>query len=199
MIGDSHGQMWMPAFIDFAVHSHLQLVPLIKDGCVPSLLWHGGDCSAWYAWMLSQVQRLHPSVVVLSQFWSNWGPHNGVAAVAREIHDLSPLTSRVVVIQDPPGRPENAVDCLLAQHATLGSCTFSINARQQATYRAMRSTVSATAAGYVHTLQWICSANRCPTVVGTIITYRDKHHITLTYARTLAQPMARELERQTSR
>jgi len=198
VIGDSHGQMWMPAFLDFADQSHLQLVPLIKDGCVPSLLGRGGDCSAWYSWVLGQVQRLHPSVVILSQFWSNWGPNNGVAAVAREIHDLSPLTSRVIVIQDPPGRTEDAVDCLLAQHATLGSCTFPINTRQQATYRAMNSAVHAAAAGYVRTLQWLCSAKRCPTVVGTIITYRDKHHITLTYARTLAQPMARELERQTA-
>ena len=32
-IGDSHGQMWMPAFTEFARRRHMRLVPLIKDGC----------------------------------------------------------------------------------------------------------------------------------------------------------------------
>jgi hypothetical protein len=34
-------------------------------------------------------------------------------------------------------------------------------------------------------------------VVGTIITYRDCHHITATYARLLAKPLALEIARET--
>ena len=138
VIGDSHGKMWMPGFVAFARRQHVDLVPLIRFGCVPSLLWRGGVCSDWYAWTLGQVRRLHPSVVVLSQFWSSWGP-GSVAAVSREIADLTSLTSRVIVIEDAPGRTQPAVDCLLASHATLGSCTFSITDRQRQTYRSMRN------------------------------------------------------------
>jgi hypothetical protein len=194
VIGDSHGQMWMPPFVDYAQRQHVDLVPLIKVGCVPSLLGRGGDCSAWYAWMIGQVRRLHPSVVVLSQFWSNWGA-GGVAAMSHEIADVSPLTSRVVLIEDAPGRTTAAVDCLLARHATLGSCTFAINDRQQQTYRSMRRAARDGGARYVPTLQWLCSRNRCPTVVGTIITHRDRTHITATYARLLARPLADEVVR----
>jgi peptidoglycan/LPS O-acetylase OafA/YrhL len=196
VIGDSHGKMWMPGFVDFARRQHVDLVPLIRFGCVPPLLWHGGACSDWYAWMLGQVRRLHPSVVVLSQFWSSWGP-SSVAAVSREIADLTPLTSRVIVVEDAPGRTEPAVDCLLAPHATLGSCTFSISDRQQQTYRSMRKAARTGAARYVRTLQWLCSRNRCPTVVGTIITYRDTTHITATYARLLAKPLGVDIARAT--
>jgi peptidoglycan/LPS O-acetylase OafA/YrhL len=196
VIGESHGQMWMPGFVEFARRQHVDLVPLIRFGCVPTLLRRGGVCSDWYAWVLGQVRRLHPSVVVLSQFWSNWGP-GGVAAVSREIADLTPLTSRVIVVEDAPGRTERAVDCLLAPDATLGSCTFSINDRQQQTYRSMRHAARTGAARYVRTLQWLCSRNRCPTVVGTIITYRDREHITATYARLLAKPLAVEIARAT--
>jgi hypothetical protein len=194
VIGDSHGQMWVPAFVDFARRTRLDLVPLIKDGCVPSNLRRGGDCTAWYEWMLGRVRRLRPSVVILSQFWSNWGP-GGVAAISREIADVAPLTSRVVVIEDAPGRTEPSVDCLLARHATLGSCTFVVNDRQRHTYASMRRTVRAGGARYVPTLQWLCSRNRCPTVVGTIVTYRDSHHITATYSHLLAGPLAHELAR----
>jgi len=194
VIGDSHGKMWMPGFVEFARRQHVDLIPLIRFGCVPSLLWRGGVCSDWYAWTLAQVRRLHPSVVVLSQFWSSWGP-GSVAAVSREIADLTSLTSRVIVIEDAPGRTQPAVDCLLASHATLGSCTFSITDRQHQTYRSMRYAARAGAARYVRTLQWLCSRNRCPTVVGTIITYRDTTHISATYARLLAKPLAVEIAR----
>jgi hypothetical protein len=84
---------------------------------------------------------------------------------------------------------------LLASHATLGSCTFSITDRQQQTYRSMRNAARTGAARYVRTLQWLCSRNRCPTVVGTIITYRDTTHISATYARLLAKPLAVEIAR----
>jgi len=59
----------------------------------------------------------------------------------------------------------------------------------------MRNAASAGAARYVRTLQWLCSRNRCPTVVGTIITYRDTTHISATYARLLAKPLAVEIAR----
>jgi hypothetical protein len=159
---------------------------------VPSLLRRGGDCSEWYAWMLGQVRRLHPSVVVLAQFWSNWGA-GGISAVGREIADLSPLTKRVVIVEDAPGRTQETVDCLLARHATLGSCTFPVNRRQQQTYRSMRREVRDAGAGYVRTLQWLCRRNRCPSVVGDIVTYRDHHHVTATYAHLLARPLAEEI------
>ena len=43
-----------------------------------------------------------PSVVVLSQFWSNWGL--GGSPRSREIADVSPLTTHLVMVEDAPGR-----------------------------------------------------------------------------------------------
>jgi peptidoglycan/LPS O-acetylase OafA/YrhL len=192
VIGDSHAEMWMPGFVRFATHRHWQLIPLIKDGCVPSVMQR--DCSAWYSWMLAEVRRLHPQAIVLSQFWSSWGG-SGVAAVTRELDELAPLTRRLVVMQDAPihGRP--SVDCLLAHGATLGSCTFGVTASETEAYAAVRGAAQAVHARYVGTLQWLCSSDRCPTVIGTIVTYRDRTHLTATYAQLLAGPLDRVLAR----
>ena len=190
VLGDSHGEMWLGPFVRFAVRYHWRLVPLIQDGCVPSVL--PGDCATWYRRALEQVRRLHPRAVVLSQFWSSWGP-GGVAAVARELRDLAPLTHRLIVIEDPPARDRAAIDCLLARGATLGSCAFRVTAREAAAYAAVRREARAAGAGYVRTLQWFCARARCPTVVGTVITYRDTTHITATYAHLLAGPLAADL------
>jgi len=191
VLGDSHAAMWMPAFVRFAVRYHWRLVPLIKTGCVPSVM-RTGNCATWYGWALGQVRRLHPRAVVLSQYWSAWG-QGGVAAVARELRDLAPLAHRVAVVEDPPARSRAALDCLLAPGATLGSCAFGVTPDEAAAYSAVRSEALAARAGYVGTLPWFCARALCPTVVGTIITYRDKTHITVTYARLLARPLADEL------
>ena len=197
VLGDSHARMWMPAFVRFAVRYRWKVVPLIKPGCVPAVL-DSGKCPIWYRWALGQVRRLHPRAVVLSQAWSAWGPV-GVASVARELRDLAPLTQRLAVIEDPPARDRAALDCLLARGATLGSCAFRVTPAEAAAYSSVQREARAARAGYVHTLQWFCASGVCPTVIGTIITYRDTTHITDTYARLLAGPLAAALDAATRR
>jgi hypothetical protein len=191
VLGDSHATMWMPAFVRFAVRYHWRLVPLIHVGCVPSVM-HSGSCAPWYDWARGQLRRLHPRAVVVSQFWSSWGSR-GVGAVARELRDLAPLTQRLLVIEDPPARNRAALDCLLAPGATLGSCAFRITPAEAAAYASMRREVATAKAAYAPTLPWFCVRGLCPTVVGTIVTYRDTTHITATYARMLAESLATEL------
>jgi peptidoglycan/LPS O-acetylase OafA/YrhL len=192
VFGDSHAEMWMPAFVEFATRYHWTLVPLIKDGCVPSVMDSNSGCATWYRWALEQIRHLRPRAVVVSQFWSSWGP-GGVAAVERELRDLAPLAHRLAIVEDPPARPEAAVDCLLARGATLGSCAFRVTPEEWATYSSLKREAKAADLGYVRTVQWFCARGLSPTVIGTVITYRDQTHITATYARMLAASFAAEV------
>jgi hypothetical protein len=185
VLGDSHAAMWMPALIPFAQRYHWRLVPLIKTGCVPAAT-DSGSCAGWYRWALSQVRRLRPRAVVLSQTWWSGSGQEGIDAVSRELQDLAPLTPRLAVIEDPPGSGRVTLDCLLARGATLGSCAFRVTPDQAAIYSSMRLGAVAAHAAYVPTLRWFCVRGLCPAVVGTIVTYRDPTHITATYARQLA-------------
>ncbi len=187
VLGDSHAMMWMPAYLRFAARSHWALVPLVKPGCVPSVMG-SGKCAAWYGWALGQVKRLHPRAIVVSQAWSGWGPE-GAAALARELRDLAPLTHHLTVVEDPPARKRAALDCLLARGATLGSCAWRVTPGEAAVYAAVRRDASTAGARYVPTMQWFCARDLCPAVVGTIVTYRDTSHVTATYVRVLADPL----------
>jgi peptidoglycan/LPS O-acetylase OafA/YrhL len=191
VIGDSHGQMWMPAFVRFATAHRWRLIPLVKIGCVPSILG-SGKCGTWYAWALDQIRRIHPRAIVVAQFWSAWGS-SGVHAIGAELRALRPLARRVIVIQDAPFHPEPAIDCLLARNATRGSCTYGITQKESRTFAGVRKTALAVGARYVRTKQWLCFHGKCPTVVGNVITYHDRHHLTLTYLRFLARPVAHRI------
>jgi peptidoglycan/LPS O-acetylase OafA/YrhL len=197
VLGDSHAAMWMPALVPFAQRYHWKLVPLIRAGCAPSVLG-SGSCAAWYRWALSQVRRLNPRVVVLSQTWWSGSGQEGLDAVSRELHDLARLTPRLAVIEDPPGSGRATLDCLLARGATLGSCAFRIRSDHTAAYASVRREAHAAHAAYIPTLRWFCVRDLCPAVVGTIVTYRDSTHITATYARQLARPFGAAVAAATS-
>jgi len=189
VFGDSHAQMWMAGFVRFAQEKHYKLIPLVKDGCSPVVLHIRGPCQRWYHWAVGEVGRLHPALLVMSQYWSSWGTEG----VSTELNDLRPEATKMALIEDAPGRPVDAVDCLLASGATLGSCTFPITSRQRSIYREVRQEVRSDGVTYIPTLQWLCANNACPGVVGTIITYRDRHHLSATYANELANPLAEKM------
>ena len=41
--------------------------------------------------------------------------------------------------------------------------------------------------------KYLCDAERCPTVIGGILVYRDRHHLTATFAKTLSHAFMSEL------
>ena len=41
--------------------------------------------------------------------------------------------------------------------------------------------------------RYVCPADQCAAVIGNVIVWRDPHHLTATYARTLASRLDEEL------
>ena len=48
----------------------------------------------------------------------------------------------------------------------------------------------------VNVNDWICTDTDCPPVIGNVLVYRDEHHLTATYARTLTIAFESMLVRQ---
>ncbi|MDR7346949.1 hypothetical protein J2S62_001206 [Enteractinococcus fodinae] len=60
-------------------------------------------------------------------------------------------------------------------------------------YEGMLSAAEAADVDTVDMSDALCSPEACAPVVGGVIVWRDSHHITATYAETLAQSLGREL------
>jgi peptidoglycan/LPS O-acetylase OafA/YrhL len=203
VVGDSHAQMWMAGFINFARRYHWKLIPLIKEGCEPTdLLQHGIPvCKEWYAWVLHQLSRLRPRVIVIAQAWSDASLHGNTsttaayAGLAGEMVAFKRLAVDVLVNEDVPHIAKNPVDCLLANGATFGSCTFRLERAQLAIHNGVRYSAIVHRVTFLPTLQWFCLDQKCPTVVGNTIAYQDEDHMSATYGAELAAPFASEIER----
>lgn len=194
VIGDSHAQMWMPAILRMAQKDGWVIRPLIKSGCSPST-WFGdlslAICRPWYRWAVAQAEALHPDVTLIAGGWSGVTGHtaeevkNGVVSLATRMKRSS---KSVVVVQDVDGIGKQPVDCLLAEHATMKTCTTSWPDQRFWLNDEIAALAAHYGFGLLETRGWFCFKSQCPIVIGHTIAYRDLDHITKTYALSLAEP-----------
>jgi peptidoglycan/LPS O-acetylase OafA/YrhL len=206
VFGDSHAQMWMPALLAFARAYHWTLVPVVKQGCT-AIVWsraasvEKGPCKHWFMWAMHKIADLRPAATVLATSYSgdagNGDPtaiHLSAVGVNTAMRALWRRTQKLVVLEDIPYPGRDPVDCLLANGATLRSCTFAENpAYTDNLDPQVAQEAELYGVAFMPTLQWFCANKQCPMVIGHIIAYADGAHISTTYATQLRAAFSAEL------
>lgn len=201
LYGDSHAGMWLPAMKEIAERQHWRLQFYGKPAC-PALritFWNQqeqrpfGECDRFRDFVTERIRAERPDLVVVTNesFSQKRGrgqlisPREWQAGLTQTLSVLRRSATHVVVIGDTPVLDESAPDCLAAHPRDVAACTTT---RQAATARvwngADQAAARATGSGYVPVLPWLCSAV-CTPVIGNVTVYRNRFHITATYARML--------------
>jgi hypothetical protein len=102
---------------------------------------------------------------------------------------------QVVLVADDDGIKKQPVDCLLAPHATMKTCTTTWNSARFASNKALAKLARSHGFGYLDTRGWFCDRFKCPFVVAHTVVYRDPGHITQAYAKELAVPFRNAFRR----
>jgi hypothetical protein len=201
IFGDSHAQMLMPTLLAMAERDDWTLIPLVKSNCNPGV-WLGKGfnntpqdlidrCHAWYQWAVGQAKTLRPDVTLMT------GCCGGVPAYAKRLiadekrgfsalgTAMKPFSKSVVLVADNDGVSKQPVDCLLAQGATMRTCTTKWPVARFAFNNGLAKLAKARRFGFLNVRGWFCYQRECPMVVGNTIVYRDTGHITATYALAL--------------
>ncbi len=195
VIGDSHAQMWMPAILALAKRDGWEVRPIVKSGCVPATwLDRSSDkpaCRAWFKWAVQQAQAIRPAVTLTSGY--SGGTAGSFADATKRgylsvVRSLRRYSNHVVVVADDDGVGKEPVDCLLAAHATMRSCTTTWPADQFFFNDDLAALARIHRFDILKTRGWFCYQSQCPMVVGRTVVYRDTGHITEPYALELASP-----------
>jgi len=117
------------------------------------------------------------------------------AAWQRSIGRLSAPGTEVFFVNDTPWQAGSAPDCLSGHLDRPSACArdrgSAINLPERRTL--IEDTVRAAGARIIDPAPWFCTAEKCPSVIGNILVYRDQHHITTAYSRLLAPLLAEAL------
>ena len=201
LFGDSHAGMWLPAMAPIAQSRHWRLEFYGKPACpAPRLaFWNEqegrpfSECDRFRNFVLNRIGAQGPDLVVVTSgsFGRKLGrgvpvtPERWQAGLAETLTGIRRAASRVIVLGDIPVLDESAPECLAAHAANVPACFTS---RAKAVERVWNAADEAAAkdagATYIPVLPLVCGA-MCTPVIGNVVVYRNRFHLTATYARVL--------------
>ncbi|KJF23471.1 acyltransferase [Rhodococcus sp. AD45-ID] len=196
LIGDSHASHWVDAMEYVAQQRGWRLITFTKSSCAlidATVINRGAPapiCSEWNAHVMSEIEQIKPAAVFTSNidYQVSGAVDNHAAMVAGMASAWTKVTSigiPVFVLRDTPASGVDPADCL-AGHldspnlcATDRASAFGTRglAQLEAAEIAPVKVVDVTAA--------ICPRDPCSPVIGDVMVYRDRTHMTATYSRSL--------------
>ncbi len=212
LVGDSHAAQWFPALHAIAEEQDWRLLNRTKSACTPVLLpvasdQHDGEyteCRDWKAAVYDELDRIEPDLVILSTSdAAEIMGHLEETAVDewREgweatVDRVSAASGATVVLTDTPRATDGpAPDCLSLNMDSPQDCLdgdpYEIHhvERRDAGIEVQQEA----GAAVIDTAEWFCVQEGCPLIMGDLLVYRDSHHISTPYSKSLATMLYKAL------
>lgn len=210
VVGDSHAVHWLPALEAIADSADWHVKGLTKSNCLFTSELVGNsssgrsrdytECKVWGEKVLQGLLKERPDLVILShsaRHVLNGRPAGkGEDRIARGIvgytETLRDAGIKVAAIRHTPWQGVNVPQCMARPGSSIEQCsTPESQAVHPGTIElAMMMDPSIKA---IDMLPYFCQAGVCPAVIGNVLVYRDRHHLTATYARSLAPILGQEV------
>lgn len=194
--GDSHAAMLLPGLAPLLTDLNWSLDSYVARGCVLSAPASPADpCRSRLEDLSERLENGRYDVVVVTAYRGDRAPaapDPRVAAYAQAWERLSDTGTTVVALADNPAIDAATLACVDGAVTDGRGSTAAAEAcgvdRADAFERTDPVPAAAAAAhvALVDLARLQCVEERCPAVVGGVMAYRDTHHLSATYTRTLA-------------
>ncbi|HEX5711701.1 MAG TPA: acyltransferase family protein [Solirubrobacterales bacterium] len=213
LFGDSHAMQYFPAMEELAGKHGWRLVALAKAECTPGetevlSVTTGSEyteCETWRERALKRIEAMGPQTTVVMSGATDYTPvadggRPGGRARAATLEEgyvatltrLSRAGLQTAVIKDPPGASSDIPSCVSQELANLESCAFRRVRDVDRDYDA-RAARKTDGAHLIDVTGEICPDDVCRAVIGNALVYRDKSHLSATFALTLSPWIERGL------
>lgn len=212
LFGDSHALQWLPA-VDRAARSRDWRITSITKSACPSadvryddsgLVANRPSCDVWRDRAITWI-RQHPQDLVIvansrgyelldrdgKRLGRTAGDSAWRAGLGRTLSRM-PDGVPLLVLGDVPAPGRQVPSCLGRNPRDISACQRS-RAKSWGALRDMAERAAATANGamFRSPAAAVCPDDPCPLVVGRVLLWRDRSHLTATFARQLAPLIAR--------
>ncbi|MED4014485.1 acyltransferase family protein [Sutcliffiella cohnii] len=195
LVGGSHSAHWLPALEIIAEKENIKIFSYTKSNCRFSTGVDMTDsCLAWNYEVIDHLFDTKPDLVITTADVGN--RLNNVIPVGfiEQWEKLDNAGINVFAIRDNPWfdfdiptcveeNKQNVLECAVKRENVLSNISA---------WEKLENPPSNVY--YVDLNNYICDQVYCNPVVGNILVYRDEHHLTATYSRTLAPFLQRPLK-----
>lgn len=209
LVGDSTAAQWLPALETVAERQGWRVVSHSKSSCgfigvaMPRRRGEYEACTQWNAALLDQLLSEPPDLVIttMSPRYSMMNARNEAARRAGYADGLTQVWNAlaqagvpVAVIRPTPGFAFDVLECYAANTGDPERCGAERSDVLPVDDAVSAAVPLASRAYLLDLTDGICSPERCEAVVGNVIVYRDRHHLTATYTRTLSDAFEQRLQ-----
>lgn len=211
LFGDSHADMWLPAFDPIGKALGYKIVLMYEGACPaasvlvfvqPGQGYAGQEgyyttCDTWRTEAIADIKALDPTLVLLaSKTFEDYSSPTKFFTAAQwkaglktTVDALESKTTKVGIIGDITYMPRILPECLAAYPTDVQKCGGpNPNTASHGNQAAEIAEAKALKIPYISTIQWICS-KKCSPVIGTMIVDLNQTHINATYAEYLTGVM----------
>ncbi len=200
LVGDSHAGHWFPAFNALAQRNGWQLLPYVKASCPfidipvqhPFAKREFTECATWRTRAIRAINGSKPDLVVVATAYRGIRPVNAADGRARTqgeamAREIAKLEAPAAIMVDSPRTSTDVPACLSKHPDDIHACAIRRGEAFFDTF-GVRERVAAKRSGaaVIDIVAAVCPSTPCPVVLDGMIVYRDGHHLTATFARSLA-------------
>ncbi|SNT13712.1 Peptidoglycan/LPS O-acetylase OafA/YrhL, contains acyltransferase and SGNH-hydrolase domains [Micrococcales bacterium KH10] len=200
LVGDSKANQWFSALESIALRNNWRLLTIMRSSCAFSeatLVFKGEiftSCQIWNAGALEAIEEIQPDLVITSQ--NAWGglrdpndpqsgyiPERMIDGLKERWRQLSDTDIPVIAIAGNPQPPDEMYECVAQNSNNLTDCVF--GAEYDLAEVQVEAASLVDAVSVVDLNRYICPNDRCPSVIGGVLLYRQGSHLTSTFVDSL--------------
>ncbi|QII06044.1 acyltransferase [Rhodococcoides fascians A25f] len=201
LAGSSHAEHWVTALDALGLQHGFKVVTFLKMGCplsIDTMPMLGPneypDCLDWTQTVLADVAAMEPAYVFTTatrpreDFPGDYTP-TWYAAVWQQ---LAADGVGILGVRDTPWLAYRAIDCL-ADGGDATSCGIPRDEALDPVNPALAASFRLPGFSALDLSDAVCDATVCRVEQGNVLVYRDEHHLTATYVRTLTTELGRQV------
>lgn len=198
IVGDSHAAMLAPSLTTSANERGWEMQAMVSNGCV----WTNSPSSERCDQRLAEQKNIllggdHFDIVIVSSVATSTVTSETQEIINKRFDQLVEAGSAIVVVQDNPrlaAETESCIDAADSDQVIAGRCDFDQADAYPMTDQYWLVAQQRDDIASVMTSDLFCDDGVCPVEIGGLIVYRDIHHLTATYAASIADELLRRID-----
>ena len=183
VVGDSHAQHLLPAFIKEAYAADWSIDAYVGDGCLLSTELTD-KCGQMQPQVLSTLVSKKYDLVITQASRNKGVGSEGFADAYQQVVDAG---SKLAVIGDEPTVSAEAIQCYQRVNFNVRDNACQTPRSEVSVDPQVAAVAAVPGAQLIDLMSFFCDDTTCPAVIGNVVVFRDTGaHITQTYARTLS-------------
>ena len=211
LVGNSHAGHWLPALQEIAKTQKWSITTYLISECftVDELIrfetpQKSRNCLDWNRRVIRSIENGHYDLVVFSNRTARAFPGmnrrqtlvEAESAYGRVLTKWVDTGTPILVLRDTPYAVEldNVPDCVSEHQEDLSACDGGVSRKQPDPLAEAAAEMSAPNLDVLDLTDRICKGETCYSVVGGVIVYFDRGHLSATFSRSLVPDIASAAE-----